>query len=86
MAPSLTETIPDIANITLKESKYPAPLELRNALDGVEYEDITPVIGREFLNINIVDDILNHPDADARIRDVAVLSIFLSPFVSPYQH
>jgi len=79
MAPSLTETIPEIANISLKSTKYPAPLKVGNALEGVDYEDITPVIGREFLNINIVDDILNHHDADARIRDVAILSKSFAP-------
>lgn len=74
MAPSLTETIPAVAELSIKGSSYPAPLELSNALDDVEYDDLTPVIGREFININIVDDILNHSNADARIRDVAILS------------
>lgn len=74
MAPSLTETIPSITSLSLKETTRVAPLELGTSLNDVEYEDVTPVIGREFYNLNIVDDILNHPDADARIRDVAILS------------
>ena len=37
---------------------------------------ITPVIGNEFTKgtCNIVDDILRAPDAEKRIRDLAIMS------------
>jgi hypothetical protein len=36
---------------------------------------VTPVIGNEFTkgSCNIVDDILKHPSADQRIRDLAIM-------------
>ncbi|KAF2702763.1 taurine catabolism dioxygenase [Pleomassaria siparia CBS 279.74] len=51
---------------------YPAPLKKSGALDKFEFEDSTPVIGREFLSVNIVDDLLNAKDADALLRDLAI--------------
>ena len=53
---------------------YPAPLKQSGALDNFQFEDITPVIGREFPNINIVDDLIHAPNADQLIRDVAITS------------
>ncbi|KAL4937805.1 hypothetical protein BDV06DRAFT_202156 [Aspergillus oleicola] len=45
------------------------------SLDEFESTVLTPVIGNEFPkgSINIVDDILNAPNADQRIRDLAIL-------------
>ncbi|KAL4910572.1 hypothetical protein BDW74DRAFT_289 [Aspergillus multicolor] len=45
------------------------------SLDGFKTTVLTPVIGNEFPkgSINIVDDILNAPNADERIRDLAIL-------------
>lgn len=82
MAPAATTTIPihssssiDNEGIsTKKTASYPVPLKLGNALDGLEWEDTTPVIGREFIGVNIVDDILNAPNADERLRDLAITS------------
>ncbi|KAF1948680.1 taurine catabolism dioxygenase [Byssothecium circinans] len=48
------------------------PFKPTGALDKFDYEDLTPVIGREFPKLNIVDDILNAPDADDLIRELAV--------------
>lgn len=53
---------------------YPEPLKLSGALDAFKYEDTTPLIGREFLGVNIVDDLLNAEDADAKLRDLAINS------------
>jgi hypothetical protein len=38
---------------------------------------VTPVIGNEFIKgtCNVVDDILNAPNADERIRDLAIMSM-----------
>lgn len=47
-------------------------LQLKGSLDHLNYEDVTPAIGREFADINIVDDILNKPNADELLRDLAI--------------
>ncbi len=54
---------------------YPTkPLKQSGILDKFESEDVTPVIGREFPEVNIVDDLLNAPDADGLLRDLAITS------------
>ena len=53
---------------------YPAPLKLSGALDKFSFEDTTPAIGREFHNVNIVDDLLNDANSDELIRDLAITS------------
>jgi hypothetical protein len=49
-------------------------LELTGSLDGFPHFDVTPAIGREFAATNIVDDILNQPNADELLRDLAITS------------
>ncbi|KAE8321685.1 hypothetical protein BDV39DRAFT_212203 [Aspergillus sergii] len=46
------------------------------SLDGFKSTMLTPVIGNEFVKgtANIVDDILRGPNADQRIRDLAVMT------------
>jgi hypothetical protein len=54
---------------------YPRkPLELSGALQGFRFEETTPTIGREYLDVDIVNDILNSENADALIRDLAITS------------
>ncbi|ORY12885.1 taurine dioxygenase family protein [Clohesyomyces aquaticus] len=48
------------------------PFKPSGALDRFGFEDVTPVIGREFPTLNIVDDILNAGDKDDLIRELAV--------------
>lgn len=55
-------------------SSHPGPLKLSGALAGYAYEDTTPVIGREFLDVNVVDDVLSAENADERLRDLAIIS------------
>ena len=50
------------------------PLQVSGALEKFSYEDTTPVIGREYFNVNIVDDLLNADNADDLVRDVAITS------------
>ena len=50
------------------------PLKLSGALDNFGWEDATPVIGREFPTLNIVDDLLNANNADELLRDLAITS------------
>lgn len=54
---------------------YHSPLQKSGALDGkFKFEETTPVIGREYPTLNIVDDLLNASDADELIRDLAITS------------
>lgn len=43
-------------------------------MDSFPYDDTTPVIGREYYDVNIVDDILNAPNLEERLRDLAYIS------------
>jgi hypothetical protein len=49
------------------------PLKLSGALDHLEHFDVTPVIGREFVNVDLVE-LLNAPNSDELIRDLAITS------------
>lgn len=60
-------------------SSYPRePLQLRGVLDKFAYEEATPLLGREYPGVNVVDDLLRAPDSDALLRDVAITSTFFS--------
>lgn len=61
------------------KSTYPEPITPSGALDQFSYEDATRVIGREYLDVNLVDDILNAPNADERLRDLAYASEYDIP-------
>lgn len=54
----------------------PARQHSTGTLDAFEPVMVTPVIGNEFIKdtCNIVDDILRAPNADERIRDLAIMS------------
>lgn len=54
------------------EKTYPKPLKQSGALENFQYEDTTPIIGREFLNVSIVDDLINAPNSDQLLRDLAI--------------
>lgn len=62
-----------------KGSSYQTPLRPSGALDQFDFEETTPVIGREYFGIDIVNDLLNAPDADDRLRDVAIASKYNLP-------
>ena len=53
---------------------YPRPLKASGSLDKFAFEESTPVIGREYPTLNIVDDILNAPNSDELVRDLAITS------------
>lgn len=75
MAPGITSDIPIHSSPSdEKKTSYPEPLKLSGALEQFSYEDTTPVIGREFHNVNIVDDLMNSPNADELLRDLAITS------------
>ena len=50
------------------------PLKLAGSLDKFGFDDTTPVIGREFPTLNLVEDVLNAPNADELLRDLAITS------------
>lgn len=54
------------------KSEYPQPLKQSGELDKFDFEEATPVIGREYPKINIVDDLFNAPNADELLRDLAI--------------
>src|SRR5690606_23813524 len=54
------------------------PLRLSGALDHLEYFDVTPVIGREYVNVDLVE-LLRAPNSDELLRDLAITSSSL-PF------
>lgn len=57
------------------KSRNTEPLKKSGALDtAFEFEDLTPTIGREYLTAQIVEDILNAPNADDLLRDLAITS------------
>ncbi|TLD09754.1 Alpha-ketoglutarate-dependent sulfonate dioxygenase [Venturia nashicola] len=58
-----------------QETQSRKPLALTGALGGCRYEETTPLIGREYFEVDIVKDILDSEDADARIRDLAITSM-----------
>lgn len=67
------------AQVIMVNPQHRKPLEFSGALDKFKYEDTTPEIGREFLNVNIVDDLLNAQNADKALRDLAITSKLTLP-------
>lgn len=56
------------------QSQYPRePLQLKGVLDQYKSFDVTPVIGREFIDVNL-KDWLEAPNSDELIRDLAITS------------
>ncbi|PVH69979.1 taurine dioxygenase family protein [Cadophora sp. DSE1049] len=80
MAPSADTPVashpssPDIdPNSAEFKSRNTGPLKKTGVLDSAfEFEDVTPVIGREYPSARIVEDILGAPNADELIRDLAI--------------
>ncbi|KAK8019005.1 taurine dioxygenase family protein [Apiospora arundinis] len=51
---------------------FPKPMKLTGVLERFRYIDSTPAIGREFPDLNIVDDLLNAQNVDELVRDLAI--------------
>lgn len=97
MAPSLTETVTDVADqinvkaasLSLGDAKeepqvsqeapavqaaqHKNPLKLSGALDHFQSFDVTPVIGKEFVGVNLAKW-LRAPNSDDLLRDLAITS------------
>jgi len=52
-----------------------APLKYSGSLDQFKSFDVTPVIGREFPEVQLAE-LINAPNADTLLRDLAILSTF----------
>jgi hypothetical protein len=81
MAPSATlpvESHPPPDGYTTKTRNI-EPLKKSGTLDATfAFDEVTPVIGREYPTANIVDDFLDAPNADELIRDLAITSKHVS--------
>ena len=53
------------------QSQPKAPLKLKGVLDQFQSFDVTPVIGREFQNVDLTEW-LRAPNSDELIRDLAI--------------
>lgn len=85
MAPLLNPALPvrsvskgPDAHTDTEHVQYPTPLQSSGALDNFAFEETTPAIGREYADVNIVDDLLHAPNSDELVRDLAIASMFLS--------
>lgn len=63
----LTEVLPE------RLEGHKEPLKLSGALDHLEHFDVTPVIGREYANVDLVE-LLHAPNSDELLRDLAITS------------
>lgn len=63
-----------MGSVPNNETSYPVPLKSTGALDKFEFADATPSIGREYPKVNIVDDLLNAPNADELVRELGIAS------------
>lgn len=50
----------------------PSPLRYSGSLDHLRFFEITPIIGREYPDVKVTD-ILNAPNAEEQIRDLAII-------------
>lgn len=76
MAPAAVSNTESVPPLSGKVKLPPKPLKSSGTLAEFAWEDVTPVIGREFPTINLVDDILHAPNADDLLRDLAIESAF----------
>lgn len=85
MAPSTTETISEsteqryqnlkskVQGLEIQDEHVRKPLQLRGVLEQFKYFDVTPIIGREFQDVNLAEW-LRAPNSDELIRDLAITS------------
>ena len=55
------------------------PLKSTGVLEKFDYEEVTPIIGREFPKLNIVNDLINAEDSDELLRELAITSMSSIP-------
>lgn len=71
-----TEAAPQITPKADEQKHHaPQPLSVSTALDSkFKFEELTPVIGREYPTLNLVDEVINAENSDELIRDLAITS------------
>lgn len=67
-----------VLHIESEARRYPEPLKPSGALDAFEHFEVTPVIGREYPKVNLVNDVINAKNPDELIRDLAITSKSIS--------
>lgn len=66
---------PASSNGDTSKSRNASPLKKSGALDAAfAFEETTPSTGREYPSAQIVEEILNAPNADDLLRDLAITS------------
>jgi len=78
--PHSSELINGVSKISavVNDNPYPrSPLSLAGVLDEFKQFDVTPVVGREFPEVQLVDWIAAD-DSDALLRDLAITSTSIS--------
>jgi hypothetical protein len=71
---STTNVVTSEAQVLKTETwTHKEPLKLKGVLDQYKSFDVTPVIGREFTDVNL-KEWLNAPNSDDLIRDLAITS------------
>lgn len=87
MAPAITETVAQVTEnlkqklvTSLKDQAQPnletghrEPLKLSGALDQFKQFEVTPVIGKEFVDVDLAEW-LRAPNSDELLRDLAITS------------
>ena len=73
---SLESTKPeeDLAVKDVPATQHKEPLKLSGALDHFQSFDVTPIIGKEFVGVNLAKW-LRAPNSDDLIRDLAITSM-----------
>ena len=61
-----------------------APLKLKGALDQFKSFDVTPVIGKEFENVDLAEW-LRAPNSDELLKDLAITSQHMNSLYLPSQ-
>ena len=81
MAPSSTadntsrnmESLTPLKTVGALHPQHREPLKLTGALDGVDYFDVTPCIGREYRGVDLAEW-LKAPNSDELLRNLAITS------------
>jgi hypothetical protein len=66
------EVIPTVPELSVQD-QHVEPLKLSGALDGFEHFDVTPILGREFVGVNLAEW-LRASKSDELLRDLAITS------------
>jgi hypothetical protein len=69
--PEKEQQVSDASAAIFRQSSR-KPVELSGAIEHLRSEDLTPAIGREYYDVNIVDDLMNAENSDDRLRDLAL--------------